>query len=107
MDRNRISSALRVFSYLFALITFGISYHLGKASPSGCQGSMGCIGQGLGRVVMWLGVSSIGYLLTLLFNSVALFLVPSPRPKGRKIETAIFSLPILLFILLFTVLLLR
>jgi hypothetical protein len=75
------------------------SYILNNEPRSACHG-WGCIGDGLGLAIIWAGVSFIGFVAALLLNATSLFLLSTPRSVGRKVETGIFSIPVLLFLFL-------
>jgi hypothetical protein len=92
--RQRVSSVLRVLSYLALAASVGGLTWIGSAPTSpGCQNA-GCVGTGIGQGLAWL-VAAIGlFALCAIVNIAAFFIQPAPRSLGRKIEAALFALPL-------------
>lgn len=94
--RAHLSRLLRGLSYLCLLLAPAWSlWGNSSGAGRGCA-NVACVGSGIGDGLVWLMI--VGLLLAAAagINALALLLIPTPASRGRKIELALFCLPILL-----------
>ena len=85
----------RIVSYaaLLGALVFSV---VGAMAPGHCGQGMACVGVGLGNALWWLLTSAAAFLIAPLINLVGFLMAPSPRSLGRKIELAVFWMPLAL-----------
>ncbi|WP_374537513.1 hypothetical protein [Chitinimonas taiwanensis] len=94
--REHLGRSLRGLSYFCVLLApLWSLWRNSSGAGRGCA-NVACVGSGIGDGLVWL--MAVGLLLAAAatINALALMLMPTPASRGRKIELALFCLPILL-----------